>query len=368
MAAVLIALICLSLAQRFAFAVAALLPMRRRSVSTDLPTVQVFVAARNEEAALPDLLQCLERLDYPSEKLSFVLVSDGSVDSTPALMAAWCRERPRSCTILLPESSGKPAALQSAWKASAGAELTAIYDADVLPASGALRMLAEEFADPRVGAAAGAVVPSNAHMNFISRYAALELYVFHQVIQTARRRLSLNPPTVGANCVYRTAALAEIKGFPQDALSEDVATSFDLIERGWGTSFRPDAVVTTQVPTKLDQFWWQRQRWTRGLSREAARAHGLPALLVVSGYADRLVFFASSVAAVFGWVKWFWPVLYFGGPALNIWVALHRARVAGGMALVLGCFPMFVLDVCATIFGTLSSLRHWKPSWLPRRQ
>ena len=168
LAAVLIALVCFFLAQRIAFAAASLLPVKRHSVSTDLPTVQVFVAARNEEAALPDLLQCLERLDYPTEKHSFVLVSDGSVDSTPALMVAWCREQPRSNTVLLPESFGKSAALQSAWDVSAGADLTAIYDADVFPASGALRMLAEEFADPRVGAAAGAVVPSHAHMNFIS--------------------------------------------------------------------------------------------------------------------------------------------------------------------------------------------------------
>lgn len=368
MEAVLIALICLSLAQRITFTVASLLSMTRRSVFTELPTVQVFIAARNEQAALPDLLQCLERLDYPSEKLSFVIVSDGSVDSTPTLMAGWCRDRPRSRTILLPESSGKSAALQSAWKASAGAELTAIYDADVLPASSTLRILAEEFTDPRVGAAAGAVVPSNAHTNFISRYAALELYVFHQVIQTARDRLNLNPHTIGANCVYRTAALAEIGGFPQDALSEDLSISFDLIERGWRTRFHPDALVTTQVPTKLGQFWRQRLRWTRGLSREAARVHSLLALHVVFGYAERLVFFASLVAVVFGWLKWFWPVLYFVGPALNIWAALYRARVEGGMAFLLACFPMFVLDFCATIFGTLSSLHHWKPSWLPSRQ
>jgi len=368
MAEVLIVLICLSLIQRIVFAVASLLHIKRPSESTNLPTVQVFVVARNEEAVLPDLLQCLARLEYPSGKLSFVLVSDGSVDSTHSLMAAWCRERPRSISILLPDSSGKSAALHSAWKTLTGAELIAIYDADVLPASDALRILAHEFTDPRVGAAAGAVVPSNAHTNFISRYSALELYVFHQVIQTARHRLRLNPPTVGANCVYRNAALVEIGGFPEDALSEDVATSFELIKRGWKTSFCPDAVVKTQVPAKLDQFWRQRQRWTRGLSREVARVRSLPTFLVVSAYADRLIFFASLVAALLGWIPLFWPMLYFVGPALNIWVALHRARVSGGITFLLGCFPMFLLDVCATIWGMLSSLHQWKPSWLPRRQ
>lgn len=368
MAKVLISLIILSLVQRIVFALAALLPQKKIFLSADLPTVQVFIVARDEEDNLPDLLQRLEELDYPPEKLFIVLVSDGSVDSTPALISKWCRNRLQCRSVYLAKSSGKSAALQSAWKTSAGAELTAVYDADVLPESGTLRMLVEGFADPRVGAVAGAVVPSNANMNFISRYAALELYVFHQVIQTAKSRLYLNPPAVGANCIYRTAAIAEIGGFPQKAMSEDVAASFDLVDRGWKTSFRPDAPVTTRVPTTLDQFWQQRQRWTRGLTQEIWHAHNLTALQVVLGYADRLVFFASAAAAIFGWVMWFWPVLYFIGPALNILVALHRARVTGKIMLLFSCIPMFVIDVFSTIVGTVSSMCRKKSGWMSIRQ
>ena len=252
-----------------------------------------------------------------------------------------------------------------AWEASTGSELTALYDADVQPAASALRMLAEEFTDPRVGAAAGAVMPSNSQVNSIARYAALELYVFHQVIQRARHRLGLTPDG-GSQLRVSHGGMAEIRGFPQDELSEDVATSFDLIARGWRTSFRPDAVVTTNVPTTLDQFWRQRQRWTRGLSRAAGRAPGLSALLVASGYADRLVFLAVLVAALSGSLSWFWPCLYFAGPGLNICIALQRAHVSGGILLFVGCLPMFALDVCATLSGTLASLWASKPGWTTR--
>jgi cellulose synthase/poly-beta-1,6-N-acetylglucosamine synthase-like glycosyltransferase len=151
-------------------------------------------------------------------------------------------------------------------------------------------------------------------------------------------------------------------------MSEDVAVSFDLIDRGWKTSFRPDALVTTRVPTTLDQFWQQRQRWTRGLTQEIWHAHNITALQVVLGYADRLVFFSSAVAAIFGWVMWFWPVLYFIGPALNILVALHRARVTGRIMLLFSCIPMFVLDLFSTIVGTVSSLCRKKSGWMPIRQ
>ena len=190
----------------------------------------------------------------------------------------------------------------------------------------------------------------------MSRYAALELYVFHLVIQSARHRLGLNPPAIGANCMYRSEALRQIGGFPQGAISDDVETSFAVTERGWRTSFLADAIVSTEVPTTLPHFLSQRQRWTRGLLQAAKRAHGLVSIAVVLGYVDRLVLFAGLVAAILGYISIFWPVLYFVGPALTIWIALQRAGEPRRMRFILACLPMFVLDVGSTIMGTLASL------------
>jgi cellulose synthase/poly-beta-1,6-N-acetylglucosamine synthase-like glycosyltransferase len=168
--------------------------------------------------------------------------------------------------------------------------------------------------------------------------------------------------------MYRSAGLAEIGGFPEHDLSEDVATSFNLTARGWKTSFRPEAVVATEVPTSLGHFWRQRQRWARGLSRASGHARSLQALLAASGYLDRFIFLAAVVAVGFGSLAWFWPALYFVGPALNIWAALRQAHVSAPVVFLLGLLPMFVVDVFATVYGTLSSLRYLKPFWSPARQ
>ena len=88
-----------------------------------------------------------------------MFVSDGSTDKTAATLDAWCAGRENANVIRFNESRGKSAALQAAWKSAPGAELTAIYDADVQPRPESLRLLASQFADPRVGAVAGLFSP-----------------------------------------------------------------------------------------------------------------------------------------------------------------------------------------------------------------
>jgi len=121
------------------------------------------------------------------------------------------------------------------------------------------------------------VIPINAETGIVSRYAALELLVFHHVIQAARDRLGLNPPAIGANSMFRTSALHGIGGFPQNVLSEDVQTSFLLFQRSWRSRFQARAAVHTTVPCTLAQFWRQRQRWTQGLHQAVSKARGLSA-------------------------------------------------------------------------------------------
>lgn len=362
LAAVLIVVVCLSVLRRIALILASLLPPRRAPEGRGYPTVQVLVAAHDEDATLLGLLDCLDRLDYPTEKLSFVMVNDGSRDNTAAVLDTWCANRVRARAVHLHENRGKAAALQAALESAKAAELTAIYDADVRPRPDALRKLAEQFADARIGAAAGPVLPSNADENMVSRYAGLELYVFHLVIQTARQQLGWSPPAIGANCMYRSAALEQIGGFPQAATSEDVETSFALVRRGWRTSYRPGAVVTTSVPTTLSGFWRQRQRWTRGLHRAGWRAGGLSSVLVAAGYVDRLILLGATVAA-FGGVSLLWPMLYFVGPGLAVLIALRRSGEPGWVRVILACPPMFIVDVLSTLVGTVASLSPVKSRW-----
>lgn len=56
------------------------------------PKVSVLVAARNEEMAIPALLNSLSNLYYPVEKLEILIADDQSEDQTPQLAADWVKE------------------------------------------------------------------------------------------------------------------------------------------------------------------------------------------------------------------------------------------------------------------------------------
>lgn len=357
MAKVILGLVLLSGVYRIAFAAAAIFSRVPPSKAREWPTVQILVAARNEETKLPELLRALERLAYDPDKLSFVFVDDGSTDATLSLLEAWSRSRPRVTVIRLESGGGKSAALRKAWEKAPGAELTALLDADVVPAPDALALLAAEFSDPRVGAASGAVEPLNPDGSLVARYAACELWVFHQVIQPARDRLGLNPPAVGAHRAFRTSALKTLEGFPAlPSVVEDLETSVGLVRAGWQTRFRRDSVVWTQVPDTFAAFLAQRRRWATGVFCEALQSRSLPSALTAVGYLERALFVALSVAVLARAVAWWWLLGYLIGPGLQLVVAWRRARVGSPLRYVVAAASMFAADVAVTAYTFARSL------------
>ncbi len=273
MGSLIVSLVLLSLAYRISFALAALFPRRAQPAPDNAPSVRILVAARNEEAGLPAFLEALDALASEADELNFVFADDGFADATPRLLEEWRRGHPHARVVRLEKAEGKSAALRRAWEQAPGAELTVLFDADVLPAPDALALLAAEFSDPRIGAVSGAVEPLGS--GFAARYAACELWGFHQVIQTARDRLGLNPPAIGAHRAFRTSALSKLPAFPAaPSLAEDLQTSAALARAGWRTRFRRRAVVKTQVPATIREFLEQRRRWATGVFWSAMHQPG----------------------------------------------------------------------------------------------
>ena len=56
------------------------------------PAVTAVMVVRNEEAVIARKLENLLTLDYPQAKLDVVVVSDGSSDRTPAILADYARD------------------------------------------------------------------------------------------------------------------------------------------------------------------------------------------------------------------------------------------------------------------------------------
>src|ERR1700694_4184220 len=72
------------------------------------PAVSAVMVVRNEEAVIARKIENLLTLDYPRAKLDVVVVSDGSTDRTPAILADYARDS-RVRILTKPESQGKAA-------------------------------------------------------------------------------------------------------------------------------------------------------------------------------------------------------------------------------------------------------------------
>ncbi|XP_073347732.1 procollagen galactosyltransferase 2-like [Pagrus major] len=63
----------------------------QRESSLLKPTVLITILARNAQHSLPYFLGCIERLDYPKERIALWAASDHSVDNSTALLQEWLR-------------------------------------------------------------------------------------------------------------------------------------------------------------------------------------------------------------------------------------------------------------------------------------
>jgi poly-beta-1,6-N-acetyl-D-glucosamine synthase len=117
------------------------------------PFVSIVMVVRNEEKVLEAKLQNLFSMEYPTERYQIVVVSDGSSDRTEAILKEYSRD-PRVLAAMNQLSHGKASGLNDAIQMVSG-EIVVFMDARQMVEPSAVRLLAENFADPEVGCASG---------------------------------------------------------------------------------------------------------------------------------------------------------------------------------------------------------------------
>ncbi|WP_035247724.1 glycosyltransferase family 2 protein [Desulfogranum mediterraneum] len=116
------------------------------------PLVTVIISAYNEEKDIKGKVENTLALDYPEDKLSIVVSSDGSTDRTDEIVQGMSDRR-----LLLRSFSGrigKTACLNRVIEEFEG-ELVVFTDANSMFSPGVLRQLVSNFNDPEIGAVSG---------------------------------------------------------------------------------------------------------------------------------------------------------------------------------------------------------------------
>jgi cellulose synthase/poly-beta-1,6-N-acetylglucosamine synthase-like glycosyltransferase len=270
-----------------------------------LPPLSILVPAHNEELTIVESVISFLTLQYPHHEV--VLVNDGSADATMARLLeaydlyevpaafmisiqtkpirAYYRSRRYSKLLVIDkENGGKADALNAALNAARFPYVLAV-DADTLIEPDALLRLARPFLLGKpVAAVGGTIRVANsctiAHGRVLEARVDRRMLPAVQVLEYLRaflfgrlgwNRLGGNLIISGAFGLFKRAHLLAIRGYRAGSVTEDM----DLVVRLQRylhehrlpdtTSFIPDPVAWTEVPTSIRVLGRQRERWQRGL-------------------------------------------------------------------------------------------------------
>lgn len=222
------------------------------------PSVDLLIAAHDEAASIEARLENALALDYPRDRLTIWVASDGSSDDTVAIAR---RFEDRGVRVLDLPRGGKAAALIAAVEASS-AEVLAFSDANSHWLPDALRALVAPLADASVGGVAGD-----------QRYETNAAHTTESAGETSYwrfdRRLKRWASRSG-NAVSATGAIYAIRRAcfeppPPDA-TDDFMISTGVIANGLRLVFSEDAVaIEPPSDSQAGEFRRKVRIITRGL-------------------------------------------------------------------------------------------------------
>lgn len=256
------------------------------------PEVTIAVPVKNRR---DQMLRCLEALlaqDHPSFEV--LVLDNGSTDGT----AEACHERGREARVPVRVEvvEGTLGHVRNRAAPLARGEFIAFTDSDCVPdpnwITSALRALRE---DDGLGFVCGRTEPEVVPARAWAR---------------TMKVLDFSWRFESCNVVFRASAFGPEGAFDEVVGDgwEDTSAGFELLRRGWGTRFVPEAVVHHDVT--YPGFWWHVRREQRqaGLGRAARRYPELRRRLLFARVflgPRQAASFAATVGLVTG--RWFPP-------------------------------------------------------------
>ena len=338
---------------------------RPRQVRKDssVLSVSVVIAAHNEAKNIAGRIENCLGVDYPSDRLEVIIVSDGSDDGTVDTVSRYVGRRVK--VIILPDRAGKAVAL-SRGVAIAKGEVIVFTDARQRFAPSAVAELVANFADPLVGAVSGELVLVEEQGRAPLHDAGL-YWRYEKWIRKAESRIDSVIGATGAIYGIRKALFVPL---PAGTILDDVMIPMRIALQGYRVVFEENAVAYDALSANIEQEFRRKVRTLAGnyqlfrlvpelwspfqnrllflyLSHKVTRLlapFGLLALLAAS------VLLASGPYAVTLWLQ----IVFYG----LAWAGWHMRHLAWRIPLT--SVPLtFVMLNCAAVLGLVQFLRGW---------
>jgi len=235
----------------------------------ELPRISVLIPARNEETSISACLASLEELNYPPDRIEFLIGDDQSRDNTWGIIDDWTKAAGNRVGLSIKQASSVH---RMNGKANALAQLTAAATGDYYLFSDADCIVNPMWVREMIGSfnrENGMVMGITAVgiTNLFSAMQAIDWWITLGMIKISSDVGHL-PTGMGNNMLVSREAYLASGGFERLAfsLTEDYALAQALISKG----YRPlhQATVGSLIKTKaigsFSGLLMQRKRWMQG--------------------------------------------------------------------------------------------------------
>lgn len=226
------------------------------------PTVTIAVPCWNEEKTLAGTLESLLKLEYPLDKLSIVVVDDGSKDNTLAIAREYEAKYPSVIQAITKPNGGKHTAVNLALERSTS-ELFGCLDADSFVGTKALRTIVAYFEHHREAKAVTPCIHIRNPKTFIQRLQAVE-YLMGVFLRKSFGQLDAIQVTPGPFSIFKREIFSEIGNYRKAHNTEDYEITLRMHKHHLKIMNSHKALVYTVGPATVKGYFYQRLRWARG--------------------------------------------------------------------------------------------------------
>lgn len=221
------------------------------------PSLTVLVPCFNSRNTIEACITAIKQMTYP-KKFRILVVDDGSTDGSKQLL----RKIKGIELIEFEKNKGKGFALNRGLE-EIETELVVCIDSDTYPEKEALNKAVGFFADEKVGAVNGLLIPDKRE-TFIQRLQYLEYLVsfglWNSIVSLGNGMTYVTGPFT----VFRRSALKKAGYFfDTKNLAEDMEIGLRLQKFGYRLVVCPLIVNETDVPSSFGKLAKQRDRWYR---------------------------------------------------------------------------------------------------------
>ncbi|MEW4527093.1 glycosyltransferase family 2 protein [Maioricimonas sp. JC845] len=305
-------------------------PLRRRHAIDEslTPSVTLVISAYNEAAVIREKIENALSLDYPSDRLQVMVISDESDDGTDDIVREYadrgvslCRQVPRQ---------GKSMGL-TRFVPEIDSEITVFSDANSIYEPDAIHKLVRHFADPKVGFTVG-------HQRYYddqTQTTESESLYWRYETFLKTEECQLTSVVCGDGAIYA------IRSELFEPLRADDINDFYLplriVVRGYRGIFDPEAVCYEQT---AEDFQGEFRRKVRIVNRSLTAVRRVPQAL--NPFCVGLFSLQLLIHKV---IRWFVPFFMIAVLVTNVLLLRHHVVYQVLFAGQMGCYLLALLHI-----------------------